>query len=103
MPLAPNRAEPEGRPTVIALPVPRPYGRNDKIAKKAIDQSLPDAVAAFLDWLFTRSGWTVSELPALTGLDSGTIEQHLLDAAVKLGARRIDDTLTRALARVLLD
>jgi ATP-dependent exoDNAse (exonuclease V) beta subunit len=61
VPLAPYRTEPEGRPTVIALPVPRPYGGNDKIAKKAIDQSLPDAVAAFLDWLFTHSGWTVSE------------------------------------------
>ena len=48
-------------------------------------------------------GWTVSALPALTGLDAGTIEQHLLDAAVKLGTRRIGDTLTSALARGLLD
>jgi two-component system, NarL family, nitrate/nitrite response regulator NarL len=48
-------------------------------------------------------GWTASDLPGLTGLDAGTIERHLLDAAVKLGTRRIDDTLTRALARGLLD
>ena len=61
VPLTPARAEAEGRPTVIALPVPRPYGGNDKIAKKAIDASLPDAVAAFLEWLFAASGWTVSE------------------------------------------
>ena len=45
-----------------------------------------------------RDGWTAGELPALTGLDAGTITRHLLDAGVKLGTRRIDDTLTRALA-----
>ena len=50
-----------------------------------------------------RDGWTTDELPALTGLDAGTIERHLLDAGVKLGTRRIDDTLTRALERGLLD
>jgi ATP-dependent exoDNAse (exonuclease V) beta subunit len=61
VPLAPARAEVAGRPTIVALPVPRPYGGNDKIAKSAIDRSLPDAVAAFLEWLFQSSGWTVSE------------------------------------------
>ncbi|HSP97091.1 MAG TPA: UvrD-helicase domain-containing protein [Candidatus Dormibacteraeota bacterium] len=60
VPLTPARDEAQGRPSIIALPVPKPYGRNDKIAKVAIDRSLPDAVAAFLEWLFA-SGWTVSE------------------------------------------
>ena len=64
-------------------------------------QPLVPAERALLQLL--DDGWTVSELPALTGLDAGTIEQHLLDAAVKLGTRRIDDTLSRALARGLLD
>ena len=50
-----------------------------------------------------RDGWTAGELPALTGLDAGTIERHLLDAGVKLGTRGIDDTLSRAVARGLLD
>lgn len=59
--LAPAREEVAGRPTVIALPVPRPYGGNDKIAKVAIDRSLPDAVAAYLEWLVRDSGWTVTE------------------------------------------
>jgi ATP-dependent helicase/nuclease subunit A len=47
------------QPSVVALPVPRPYGpvaiRND-----AIDESLPDAVAAFTHWLLA-SGWTVRD------------------------------------------
>jgi ATP-dependent exoDNAse (exonuclease V) beta subunit len=59
--LHPRRPEMIGQPTLIALPVPRPYGRNDRIAKVAIERSLPDAVAAFLAWLFADSGWTVTE------------------------------------------
>ncbi len=50
-----HRPAPEGRPSVIALPVPRPYKR--QIAKEAINRSLPDAVAAFAAWLVNESGW----------------------------------------------
>jgi len=60
VPLAPDRAEHAGQPTIVALPVPRPYGVT-RIAKQAIERSLPDAVAALLEWLFTASGWTVTE------------------------------------------
>jgi ATP-dependent helicase/nuclease subunit A len=59
--LQPFRDEPEGRPTVIALPVPRPYTHYGKIAGYAIDESLPDAVGAFVDWLIHESGWKVTE------------------------------------------
>jgi ATP-dependent helicase/nuclease subunit A len=59
--LQPFREEPEGRPTVIALPVPRPYTHYGKIASYQIDASLPDAVGAFVDWLIHKSGWTVTE------------------------------------------
>jgi ATP-dependent helicase/nuclease subunit A len=45
-------------PSVVVLPVPRPYGRRD-IAKYAIEASLPDAIAAFVDWLLRESGWQV--------------------------------------------
>jgi hypothetical protein len=44
----------------VALPVPRPYGRR-KVAKSAVDASLPEAVAAFVEWLLKESGWRVSE------------------------------------------
>src|SRR5262249_13712375 len=40
VPLAPVRAERAGQPSVVALPVPRPYGRWD-LTKTAIDQSVP--------------------------------------------------------------
>ena len=58
--LAPYRAERDGQPSVVALPVPRPYGRWG-LTKAAIDESLPDAVAAFVRWLVEESGWRVSE------------------------------------------
>jgi len=45
-------------PSVFVLPVPRPYGRRD-IAKYAIEASLPNATAAFVDWLLRESGWQV--------------------------------------------
>jgi ATP-dependent helicase/nuclease subunit A len=59
--LQPFREEPKGRPTVIALPVPKPYTHYGKIASYQIDDSLPDAVGAFVDWLIHKSGWTVTE------------------------------------------
>ena len=61
VPLRPARSALDSQPALVALPVPRPYGRNDRIAKNAIERSLPDAVAAFLAWLFASSGWTVTE------------------------------------------
>jgi ATP-dependent exoDNAse (exonuclease V) beta subunit len=45
VPLRPFRPEPEGRPTVVALPVPEPYGDYGKIIKSRIDESFPEAVA----------------------------------------------------------
>ncbi len=60
VPLAAYRAERGGQPSVVALPVPRPYGRWG-LTKTAIDESLPDAVAAFVHWLVKESGWRVTE------------------------------------------
>jgi len=60
VPLSPYRGESTSQPTVIALPVPEPYGKRD-IAAYAIDRSLPDAVGAFIDWLIRESQWTVTE------------------------------------------
>jgi DNA-binding NarL/FixJ family response regulator len=44
-----------------------------------------------------HDGWSVDELPAISGLDADAVERHLLDAAIKLGARSAHDTLARAL------
>jgi ATP-dependent exoDNAse (exonuclease V) beta subunit len=58
VPLSPYRPALPGRPAVIALPVPEPYGLRNLSAIK-IEQSLPDAIGAFIDWAVTESGWNV--------------------------------------------
>ena len=60
VPLERHRADIPGQPAIVALPVPRPYGKRD-IAAFAIEESYPDAVGAFVDFLVERSGWRASE------------------------------------------
>ena len=60
VPLSPFREEPETQPTLIALPIPRPYGMR-RVAASAMERSLPGAVGGFVEWLLTQSGWTVTE------------------------------------------
>ena len=60
VPLARSRDDLPGQPSLIALPVPRPYGKRN-LSGIAIDESLPDAVGAFVDWLIHNSGWQVTE------------------------------------------
>ncbi len=64
--LTPSRDDHAGQPAVVALPVPRPYGARN-VTKGAIEKSLPDAVGAFLKWLFDQSRWTVTERSVATG------------------------------------
>jgi ATP-dependent helicase/nuclease subunit A len=54
-PLERHREEMADRPSVIVLPVPRPY--KSRLAKEALAKSLPDAIAAFVDWIVSESGW----------------------------------------------
>jgi ATP-dependent exoDNAse (exonuclease V) beta subunit len=60
VPLARYRDELPGQPGIVALPVPKPYGRYG-FAKSAVEASLPDAVGAFVAWLLNESGWKVTE------------------------------------------
>jgi len=48
------------QPSVVVLPVPRPYGRYS-VSAMEIEKSLPSAVGAYVEWLINRSGWTVTE------------------------------------------
>ena len=57
VPLSPFRRPCPGQPSIVALPVPRPYRR--KFSMEAVENCLPDAIAAFLEWLVTKSGWTI--------------------------------------------
>jgi ATP-dependent exoDNAse (exonuclease V) beta subunit len=61
VPLAPYREERTDQPGLVALPVPKPYGRYGGFTKAAVDGSLPDAVGAFVAWLVNESGFTVTE------------------------------------------
>ena len=59
VPLEASRAD-TPQPSVVALPVPRPYGRYS-VSAMEIEKSLPAAIGAYVEWLVTRSGWTVTE------------------------------------------
>ena len=61
VPLAPYRPAPDAQPALVALPVPAPYGDYGKVVHWRIDESLPEAAAAFVAWLVRESGWTVTE------------------------------------------
>ena len=73
--LEPTRADPQGQPSVVALPVPSPYGQRF-IAAREIERCLPDAVGAYVHWLVKKSGWTVTE-------------RHAPHRRVKLEARHV--------------
>jgi ATP-dependent exoDNAse (exonuclease V) beta subunit len=63
VPLAPHRHGIDTQPAVIALPVPEPYPAADyrKPIFWKIEETEPDGVAAFIEWLVRESGWTVTE------------------------------------------
>lgn len=58
------RGEIDDQPSIVALPIPRPYSEWGKVTAYAVTRSLPDTVGAFVDWLIHESGWTVSERDA---------------------------------------
>jgi ATP-dependent helicase/nuclease subunit A len=61
VPLAPYRESIKTQPSVVALPVPGPYGDYGGVTNFSIDRSLPDVIAAWIDWLIRDSNWTVTE------------------------------------------
>ncbi len=61
VPLTQYRAPIAHQPSLIALPVPQPYAHYGKITNQSIEESYPDAVGAFIDFLVRKSGWTVME------------------------------------------
>ena len=55
------RPDQERQPALVVLPAPAPYSQWGRLTNKAIETCLPDAVAAFVDWLVNESDWKVSE------------------------------------------
>jgi len=68
VPLERHREDLADQPSIIALPVPEPYGWRD-VASWKIEISYPDAVGAFVEHL-RHSGWRVAERGA------GTVPIH---------------------------
>ncbi len=65
VPLQKFREEVATQPSVVVLPVPAPYSDDGRYIRQwKIDESLPDATAAYVDWLIKQSGWTVTEREA---------------------------------------
>lgn len=66
VPLLRHRDDTPEQPAIVALPVPRPYGRQmygpPQVTQTALNQSQPPAIAAFLGWLLSpECTWTVGE------------------------------------------
>ncbi|HLH41652.1 MAG TPA: UvrD-helicase domain-containing protein [Bryobacteraceae bacterium] len=59
-PLEKDRDEIDSRPSVIALPVPEPYA-TQRLSKQKVAECLPQAIAAFVDWLVNESKWGYCE------------------------------------------
>jgi ATP-dependent helicase/nuclease subunit A len=60
VPLARYRPALPGQPAIVTLPVPEPY-KWRYVSAAAIEQSMPGAVAAFVEWMLRESGWKVTE------------------------------------------
>jgi ATP-dependent helicase/nuclease subunit A len=66
VPLLSHRPDAPEQPSIVALPVPRPYGRYaygpPQVTQGALNQSQPPAIAAFVSWLLSpECTWTVAE------------------------------------------
>ena len=60
LPLEGGVEGPVDQPSVVALPMPEPYGTRN-LSNVKIDECSPNAVAAFIEWLCKESGWTVRD------------------------------------------
>jgi len=91
-----HREDPANQPSVVALPVPRPYSdKSGKVTQWQVSESLPDACAAFVDWLVRESKWTVEEKGARVPVEARHV-CLLFRRFVSFG-----DDVTRAYVRAL--
>ena len=65
VPLLRYRDDTPEQPAIVALPVPRPYGKSQygppQVTQTALNQSQPPAIAAFVAWLLSpQCTWTVA-------------------------------------------
>ncbi len=63
------------QPSIIALPAPKPYGKQ-RVAMKSIEECLPETIAAYIEWLIHDSGWKVRD-PDCSGSLVPIRSQHI--------------------------
>jgi ATP-dependent exoDNAse (exonuclease V) beta subunit len=61
VPLEHQREPRPWQPSVVALPVPRPYSDWGRVTSWQLAHEQPDVVGAWLHWLFEESGWQVTD------------------------------------------
>jgi ATP-dependent helicase/nuclease subunit A len=77
VPLEEHSKASSDQPCLVALPVPYPYGLGGVVRKGAVEQCLPDTVAAFADWLLNKSNWKVRDPESPEGLPIPIAPRHL--------------------------
>jgi len=60
LPLEGGVDAPEPQPSIVALPMPEPYGTRN-LSNVRIEECSPNAVAAFVEWLCKESRWKVRD------------------------------------------
>jgi ATP-dependent exoDNAse (exonuclease V) beta subunit len=60
-PLEEYTAAYDKQPAIVVLPAPKPYG-SQRVSNEKINACLPDAIAAYIEWLRNASGWKVRDL-----------------------------------------
>ena len=77
VPLLRHRDDTPEQPAIVALPAPRPYGRQmygpPQVTQTALNQEQPPAVAAFLGWLLSPDcAWTIGSAEGANGAKGAT-------------------------------
>ncbi len=104
VPLEAARADEPAQPAVVVVPAPQPYGDYGTVVSWKVEESLPEAVGAFVAWLCRESGWTVEERGERVPVDSRHVcllfrrFKHFRDDATRpyqraLEARRVPHVL----------
>jgi ATP-dependent exoDNAse (exonuclease V) beta subunit len=77
--------------------VPRPYSDYGRVTSWKIEESFPDAVGAFVDWLVNESGWTITERGSSEPVKVGTRHVCLLFKRLQSFGNDITRPYVRAL------
>jgi ATP-dependent helicase/nuclease subunit A len=92
LPLTGGPPHPVGQPSIVALPMPTPFGTRN-LSKANIEKCAPDATAAFVEWLLGTK-WTVRD--PRTQERVPVREEHICILFRRFTDRRVDITLEYA-------